>query len=161
MGNLFQNIVDDNLFNDWAATLDWLFNDKKFDATKGWTSGYVRSLTTKVQGICGFSKDKTYCHNAIKHLTFPTTRDKTILALFSNGDSECKDFIRHIRNGIAHGNTHCIRKKGELYIEIKDYDSTGKTQTAYFYFPISYITQVHKLYMDVEKSIKNKRKKVR
>ena len=157
MSNFFQNIVDNNLFNDWAATLDWLVNDNKFEKSKGWTSGYIGSLTKKIKRMNGFG-DETYSHTAIKELTFPQKQSNTIMALFSNGDSECKDFVRHIRNGIAHGNTRCFNQKGELFIEIKDYDSTGKNQTAYFYFPISYITQAHKLYMDVVRSIKNKKR---
>ena len=80
------------------------------------------------------------------------------MALFSNGQSECKDFIRHIRNGIAHGNTSCIKQNDELYIEIKDYDSTGNKQTAYLFIPINYITETHKLYKDVMRSFKNQRK---
>lgn len=158
MSNFFQNIVDNNLFNDWAATLDWLVNDNKFDEKNGWTSGYIGSLTKKIKKMNGFG-DETYLHTAIKNLTFPSNRSNTIMALFSNGDSECKDFIRHIRNGIAHGNARCFKQKCELFIEIKDYDSTGKNQTAYFYFPISYITQVHKLYMDVIRSIEKRKKR--
>ncbi|MBR5156980.1 MAG: hypothetical protein IKW59_04345 [Clostridia bacterium] len=159
MSKFFQNIIDNNLFINWAATLDWLVNDNKFDETKGWTSGYIGSLTKKIKRMDGFSEGKTYSHSAIKSLEFPLNRPTTIVALFSNGNSECKDFIRHIRNGIAHGNTQCFKTKGELYIEIKDYDSTGTKQTAYFYFPMYYITQTHKLYTDVMHSFEKKRKR--
>lgn len=156
MSKFFQNIVDNNYFNEWAATLDWLVNDNKFDVQKGWNAGYIGSLTKKIKRMNGFG-DKTYLHAPIKNLVF-TPNNSNTMALFSNGDSECKDFIRHIRNGIAHGNTRCLRKKGELYVEIIDYDSAGKKQTAYFYFPISYITQAHKMYMDVLHSIEKKKR---
>lgn len=157
MSNFFQKIVDYQLFNEWAETLDWLVDDNKFDETIGWTSGYIGSLSKKIQKLDGFSKDKTYCHLAIKNLSFPMQTTNAVVALFSNGNSECKDFIRHIRNGIAHGKTNCMKHNNELFIEIKDYDSSGSNQTAYFFFPIRYITQTHKLYKDVLRSLKNQK----
>ena len=158
MSTFFQNIVDYKLFNEWAETLDWLVDDNKFDKAIGWTSGYVGSLSKKIRKINGFSKDKTYCYTAMKKLTFPTACPDGVIAFFSNGGSECKDFIRHIRNGIAHGKTKCIKKNKELYIEVKDYDSTGINQTAYFFFPMDYITQIYKLYKCVMRSFKNQKK---
>ncbi len=157
MSRFFQDIVDHQLYTDWAQTLDWIVNDKKFDRNQGWTSGYIGALTKKIQKMPSFSKEKTYQYKPIKHLNFPKNRSKTIKVLFSNGASECKDLIRHIRNGIAHGNTVCFSNNNELYIEIKDFDSSGKNQTAYICFPMSYIIQIHKLYCDVKKSYERNR----
>ena len=159
MSKFFQSIVDYKLFDDWADTLDWLVDDNKFDEKNGWTSGYVGSLSKKIQKLDGFSKDETYCHWAIKNLVFPTEASNTIVALFSNGNSECRDFIRHIRNGIAHGNAQCIKRGNELYVEIKDYESKSSVQTAYLFFPISYISQTHKLYKEVKRSFEKQKDK--
>ena len=49
MSKFFQSIVDYKLFDDWADTLDWLVDDNKFDEKNGWTSGYVGSLSKKIQ----------------------------------------------------------------------------------------------------------------
>lgn len=65
MSKFFQNIVDNNYFNEWAATLDWLVNDNKFDVQKGWNAGYIGSLTKKIKRMNGFG-DKTYLHAPIK-----------------------------------------------------------------------------------------------
>ena len=69
MSNFFKNIVDYNLFDDLAETLDWLVDDNKFEEKDGWTSGYIGLLSKKIQKLDGFSKDRTYCHFAIKNLT--------------------------------------------------------------------------------------------
>ncbi len=31
MSRFFQDIVDHQLYTDWAQTLDWIVNDKNFD----------------------------------------------------------------------------------------------------------------------------------
>lgn len=165
MSSFFESLEEKNMFADWASTLDWLVDDKKFSAEKGWSSGYVGSLAKRVKKLSGFSEGSTYICTAIKNLHFPV-ENKIIngpYAIFSDGDGEAKSFIKHIRNGIAHGNSSCFIRKGELYIEIKDYsDSSHKHQTAYFFFPASYVVQVHDLYLKVKKSInKAKSKKER
>ncbi len=159
MNKFFQDIVDYNLFADWAKTLDWLCDDNKFKKEDGWTSGYVGALTKKIKKLPQFSEGDTYQYGAIKSLAFPNKACTKATAIFSNGSSESKDFVRHIRNGIAHGNTSCFKNSTELFIEIYDYDGPGGKQTAYMCFPLSYIVRTHNLYCEVKKSHdKNKKK---
>lgn len=71
--------------------------------------------------------------------------------LLGKSGSESRDFIRHIRNGIAHGKTKIVRKNAKLWVEIKD-NNTKKQQTAYLFMPIQYIYNVHKYYVEIDKS---------
>lgn len=152
MSNFFKEIVDYQQIYNLSETIDWLFDDNKFLAENGWRPEAVGRLTKKIKKLPYFGKDN-YKYDAVKNLRFPKRQCRTIKAFFSNGNSESKDFIRHIRNGIAHGNARCVDlKKNELYIEIKDYkDHSRKNQTAYILIPISYLNKVHCLYNEVER----------
>lgn len=164
MSGLFKTIVDYKLVNEWAEMLDWLFDENKFDKAKGWTSGYVGSLTKKIRKLSKFSKGNNYRYGSAMSLSFSNIdlkkSESNIEVAFSKNESEAKDLIKHIRNGIAHGRTNCFNYKGELFIEVKDFsDKSLKKQTAYICFPISYIGKIYKLYLDVEISIINNRHK--
>lgn len=154
MSNLFCRLVDENLYKDWAILLDWLFDDDKF---QNWSAGYVGSLTKKIKRLPLIGKD-TYCYESAKNIKFPkNVRNPKFLVLMTKGDGEAKDLIRHIRNGIAHGKTNILKINNELYIEIIDYTKKG-TQSAYICIPISYITQIQKLFLEVKKSKDNDKK---
>ena len=82
----------------------------------------------------------------------------------SKSESFARDLIRHIRNGIAHGESTVCNVDSELYIEVIDYSDKTKSpekQTAYLFIPLSYVTQFYKLYDDINKSIMNTTKKDR
>lgn len=157
MAKLFDGLVTEGLYYDWASLLDWMFDDEKFS---NWTSGYVGSLSKKIKKMPKLSKTN-YIYDSAKNLPFDKKHNKrSIKILLAKGDGEAKDFIRHIRNGIAHGKTSIIKKGDVLYIEIVDYSNSKKQkmQTAYIFMPISYISEIHKLYNDVKKSFENRRK---
>lgn len=165
LSTLFKELVSSNLIIDWAETLDWLFDDGKFSAKNGWNRGYTGQFAKKILKFEGFSKEETFITGAAKHLKFPLsgTKRKEPYVVLSERDGIAKDFVRHVRNGIAHGLTNTYKNnKGILYIEIIDYsDKDKENQSAYLAFPISYITKSHKAYQDVEKSIKNTKEKDR
>ena len=153
MGKLFNRLVDEGLYKDWASLLDWLFDDNRF---QNWSSGYVGALTKKIKQLPQIGND-TYFYDCAKKLVFPIERTAhNVLIMMTKGDGEAKDLIRHIRNGIAHGKTDVFKQNNELYIEIVDYSKSGN-QSAYLCMPIGYINKIHKLYQDVKKS-KGKKK---
>ncbi len=154
MSKFFQTMVDTNLYKEWAETIDWLVDDEKFDAKKGWSSSQLSKLTKQIHKLPNFSQGKNYIYGSQKNLAFPKKRTRKIQVIFSNGESESRDFIRHIRNGIAHGNTELFQTSNGLFIEIKDYNSSGTKQTAYICFPAEYIVSIHKLYVNIKKSLK-------
>ena len=146
MGRFFERLVDEGLYNEWALLLDWLFDDYRFS---NWSSGYVGSLTKKIKRLPYLGKE-SYIYDIAKNIQFPDNMNH-ICIMMTKGDSESKDLIRHIRNGIAHGKSKVYKKDQELYIEICDYTTKGM-QSAYIFIPLEYIGQIHKLYLDVKKA---------
>ena len=153
MEKIFETLVDENLYKEWAPLLDWLFDDDKF---VGWTSGYVGSLSKKIKRLEGIGK-KNYIYEKYTNISFPKEHSReTMKVIMVKGSGESKDLIRHIRNGIAHGRYNLFRKEGKLYIELLDYSNN---QTAYICIPLSYIKSIHILFIEIEKSRKNDRNK--
>ena len=161
MGKLFQDLVDNELLLDWANTLDWLFDDNRFSTDKGWNSGYVSQFTKRIKRFDGLSdKNGSFLVGKAEDLGFPQRigkeRRKPKVVMIK-GESIARDYVRHIRNGIAHGRSRIIRDSDELHIEIldfgKDGDAQKKNQTAYIFIPVSYITKSMQVYNEIERSI--------
>ena len=147
MSKLFVNQVNNGLLNSWASLLDWFFDDDKFD---GWTPYLLGRYTKRLKKMPGIGKNNYQC-DAIKNLSFPKRITKQKIKVLSGRHSgEAKDWVRHIRNGIAHGKTRTIKEPDELWIEIKDYNKSGD-QTAYMYFPISCIFKTFEIYKEIDK----------
>lgn len=147
MSKLFVNLVNAGLINSWASILDWLFDDEKFD---GWTPNLLGRYIKKLKKLPGLGENR-YKYDAIKNLSFPKRLTKQKIKFLSGRhDGEAKDWVRHIRNGIAHGKTRIIRETDELWIEIKDYSKSGD-QTAYIYLPISMIFKTFGIYNEINK----------
>lgn len=122
----FKSILTDKSLipNWWVANLDWIFDDKKFERTVGWTKGPRRSLTN-------------YINKNISNTSIIKKGDKIkppkegLYAIFTSDDCECISFMRHIRNSIAHNNATIVTSKKKKYIRFTDYsDNTRKNQTA-------------------------------
>lgn len=156
MNKLFNNLVNEGLLNSWAEMLDWLFDDNRFSAEDGWTIGYVGAFIKKVKRMHNF-KSNNYQYGAIKNLKFPSTDKREPIIIHSKGKGESRDLIRHIRNGIAHGRTKISRLKGELYIEIFDYNKDGQ-RTAYIFISLGQLQLIYKAYTAVKKSKENAKK---
>lgn len=152
MANFFYSLVDYNLINRWGEVLDWLFDDNRFDNNNGWNSKMSGQLTRKIGKLEKIEK-RNFIHDSIRNLTFPDSyydRNETNVSIIisNNTGSKCKDLVRHIRNGIAHGHTRCKNIDGTPYIEILDYNKN--TQTAYIYMPIDYIAQIYDMYVSIK-----------
>ncbi len=147
MAHLFRRLDEISIYQDWADLFDWLFDDNRF---KNWTSGYVGSLAKKIKRLPHVGNN-TYRYAKVDEVVFPTSQNnRTFCILMTRGDGEAKDLIRHIRNGIAHGNAKIVNVSGERYIEILDYSKGGR-QSAYLCIPVSYIQQIYQLYEDVNR----------
>ena len=147
MSKLFVNLVNNGLINSWASLLDWFFDDEKFDE---WTPNQLGRYIKKLKKLPGLGEN-SYKYDAIKNLSFPKRLIKRKIKFLSGRHGgEAKDWVRHIRNGIAHGKTRIIRETDELWIEIKDYNKSGY-QTAYMYFPMSLIFRTFEIYKEIDK----------
>lgn len=170
MSKFFNCLVSEKLINDWASTLDWLFDDLKFSKDRNWNGGYTSSFTKKIKKIKYLSdkENRVIYRTKIKHTEFPNqckmNNKRTPYVMMLQGDGFARDLVRHIRNGIAHGETSIKKVCDELYIEILDFSDKSKTpgkQTAYLFMPLSYITQFYRIYDDINNSIMNTKKKDR
>lgn len=117
------------------------------------------SFTKKVKRLSQIGNNN-YSYEAIKNLSFPSSKSKTIQIIHSKGEGEGRDLVRHIRNGIAHGKTEITKPKGILHIKILDYNKNGE-QTAFIYIPLNHILEIYNAYQEVEKSKNNSIKKRR
>lgn len=90
-------------------------------------------------------------------MKFPKKAARFPQIWIGNGNSEGRDWVRHIRNGIAHGNTTVRRIKDEYVVEMIDFHTDGKTQTAYILMPLNYLMEIMNCYIEVEKKKRKKR----
>ena len=141
----FRDLVNQSLIDVWAENIDWLLNDNKFSK---WTKNDKSSYTRFIKNY--------FKNNSIDYKTFKITElknlnvRKTMYVYINSNISESIDIVRHIRNGIAHGN--CNIKKGKnkiLYLVIIDYNKS-KDITAKLCVPIDAITNIRLLYKKVK-----------
>lgn len=155
MSKFIKRLVDENLIQDWADTIDWLLSNDRFTEEKGWDKNKKNKFTRTAKKMMSLPKDN-YIHESLKNISFSdimkrSKKTKTCYIVMAGSGPFCTDLVRHIRNGIAHGHTE-IRKAGsKLYIEILDYsDNTQKTQTAYIFLPLTCIPDLQKIYVTIE-----------
>lgn len=164
MEGFFSLLVDKDLYRSWAKTLDWLFDDNRFSKEKGWTPSQVGKFTKKAKKLLEIKKENFVCAK-LDLIDFPENRQyHSPIILMGLDNSEGRALVRHIRNGIAHGKTSINKEKDELYIEIKDYGKTlgiPSGQTAYLYFPLSYIHKLYELYVEIENAWNKDRSKTK
>ena len=159
MNDFFQNVMGEHLLNSAPAMFDWLFDDGKFDGPI-WSTGTKRKFSNRVMKLEGFGKT-TFKRKTARE-SYPETRakrnrPKKPYAIFSSGGSLGQDFVRHIRNGIAHGNARLFKSGTVDYIEIYDYGSKEQ-QTAYIVMPLVNLSRIYSIYLDVSKSVTNRKK---
>lgn len=149
MGQLINRLVSENLINEWAEILDWLFDENRFSSQKGWIPNRIGLFTKRVKRQLNI-KDANYKCGSAKDLCFKADPKENAM-IFSRSGSEGKDIIRHIRNGIAHGRCEIKKSRNALFIQIEDYNPSGN-QTAYMYVPLDSIRTIHTIYKEIEKS---------
>ena len=112
----------------------------------------------------GFSKatfKKKVSTESYPKLRTKRNRHRKPFAMFSSSGSLGQDFVRHIRNGIAHGHAEVYKAAGVDYVEITDYmkgKDTDPIQTAYIAIPLSYLDSILRLYREVEEGSSHQKK---
>lgn len=164
MGQFFQDLYKLDKKQDWDKILDWLFDDNRFSNDIGWNKDKSQKFTVEIKREKGFSKlENNYFYLPLKKLDCNSLKHSyrkkncPFLILQKGDDGESKGLIRHIRNGIAHGNAHIISQKNP-FIEIIDINKV-KQQTAYIYIPLMYIQDLFILYLELLNSNQKQKKK--
>ena len=158
---LFKCIHERDLLADYAEAFDFVFSEEKFDSYLWDNKNKVQSFTKGLHKLRGWNKH-TLQYVPSKEMSFPSMGSWKSLhgpcVYMKRGTSEGRDFLRHLRNGIAHGRNEVYIKDGDLYLELADYrDASCKKQTAYFLIPLSYLIDVWKLYTIRENQWKRKK----
>ena len=162
MRHFFTDLVNEKLIDDICIILDWLFDEGKFPENRKWNPGYVSSYSKKVKKL--ITNGGTFDYNSKRKMRYLNNREECPCVYISGSDSLARDLIRHIRNGIAHGRCELYKAGKYRFIEIYDYsDSSGnpEKQTAYLNVPIGFLLALHETYTNMEKSIRNTKKKDR
>lgn len=113
MEKFFKYLKSSALLNDFAEALDWLFDDQKFSEERNWNRGYVSKYTKKIkaQEHLSNAENRVYYGKCIAK-DFEKNDDRLPYITMKSGDSFARDLMRHIRNGIAHGNANIIIRNG-------------------------------------------------
>ena len=148
MSNLLRSLEKKNLLYKYIDDIDWFLNGKFFEPSHRWTKkrkdSFTRRISKLIEKECQTGSASTLDFTPINH---HSKQKKTV---FTDGNGKGLSFLKHIRNGIAHGHANLYFPKTP-YIEIRDYQKSGE-QTAYFYIPLDYLTKIIKIYRFVETS---------
>lgn len=157
MYSFLANLINSSNYNEVAQIIDWLVNDDKFEV-QGWDKNKTSEYTKEIKKIEGFKSD-FYFHGGQKDLQYPKNSLRHFAIYMQNDGAECKDLVRHIRNGFAHGNVKARTISKEKFIEIYDYGKSNRTdkpsgQTAYILVPVNFIKQLYVVYERIRKKKK-------
>lgn len=150
MGTLFHDVESKHLEPNWAFIIDWLFDETRFESDS-WNSNAKGRFTRAISSSRFFDESsfgkKTRVH---KYPIYNSKRNrkKKPFAVFSSRESLGVDFLKHIRNGIAHGNAEWYTANGKDYIQIRD--SHNGHQTGFIAIPISYLNEFRLIYVNIE-----------
>lgn len=147
MDQFFSFIESHSLYPDLSSSLDWLFDESKFDNSH-WSSMRKGLLSSSIRDKL-FPKPNSFQIKSTQDIeSHPSENTQTVppFALFT-GKVLCVDLIRHIRNGIAHGHSTCYTENNTHYMKLQDFHNAKLT--AYIEIPILDITALHKLYVEI------------
>lgn len=147
--NLLTYLERESILSSYVGAIDWWLAEGKF---RGWDARKVAAFTRKLHNFSGLNIADIH-HGSLKNLKFPKKVRKYPQLYLSEGISEGRDWIRHIRNAIAHGNVTIKRHSdGTILAEMKDYKLDQITQTAYILFPLVYLNDIKTRYEMIKKS---------
>ena len=148
-------IVKHGLAEKWAPALDWYLSPKHFEH-ENWKT-YISVFTKRIKRL-DYLKNVEIKYGKEGTLTFPakTPKSTRIILEQTSKDSKSvgKDFVRHIRNGIAHGRAKFLKIRDDDFVEIKDYSDDKQTrQTAYILVHRDCLISIYDLYLDIKKRV--------
>ena len=130
MNRLFHDLAKNNRLTERAEKLDWLFDESKFFLKEKWTQGRITRLTKRIQEIMYAEIGKGIQECTGKGLDSLSIDKGHSCAYRTSPNSISRDFIRHIRNGIAHGHCTLYKKNKRYFVEIIDCKPAKKSNQA-------------------------------
>lgn len=144
--DLISFLVSKKLIADYSKFLDWILDDKRIERL-GKTS--KARFIKKIKKLEGIGTDNYHCCNSKEIALLFKKKKDGIVILFSKNAAESSDFLRHIRNSIAHKHLFVCTHKNDYYIESSDF-SRGK-QTSYICMPLGYLLKIFNIYECIKK----------
>lgn len=138
-------ILKDKSFADYAEALDWFFSEDRYG--DNWNSIKASRLTKHLKKRLPLMSSKNgYQYKNVSQFVDGESNKQPIIQHLSH-DSEGKDLIRHIRNGIGHGRAKIKYLNSTQYIILTDYSNSN--QTAYMNIPLEYLLIIHNVYKSI------------
>ena len=128
---------------EYGDVLDWWLSEGKFD---NWKRVEVTRFTKSLHRLSGLSLKRDLHYASAKQLKFPKKAVRWPQLWLAKGDGEGKDWVRHIRNGIAHGHVEVRIIKGKELVEITDYSKSKNKQTAYILMEMEWLKDIWERY---------------
>ena len=161
--DFFSFLSNYNFIDEYAEIFDWIFNDNKFPKLIWDNPNKVKAFTKALHKLDKLSPNSIH-YDAKCRLDFPIHSETFPCIYMAKGSSEGRDWLRHIRNAIAHGKVKVIHKaedgKSGILIELLDFgkiENDDSGQTAYMLIPLEYLIDIHKIYFDKEKQWKKEK----
>ncbi len=158
MANVFfKELSDKGWLDDWVEILDWLLTNNEDRLPQSWSKGKVGTFTKRIKSKSSLTgKIKKVTQEQLEILAKNARQNKCQIALKS--DFAIRDFLRHMRNSIAHGRAGFIMQKNETYIEMKDFKTNNEDYpTAYIFMPANCVKEIYGIYREIDKSVNNDR----
>ena len=162
---LFSVLSERNLIDEYTKLFDWIFDENKLPSMKWDNRNKVQAFTKALHKLDRLSPANIH-YDAKGRLNFPEHSEVFPCIYMSRDSSEGKDWLRHIRNALAHGHVKVIYNedagKTGILLELLDFgkvEADKGGQTAYMLIPLEYLAEIKKIYSDKEKQWrKNKAK---
>jgi len=152
MPKFFSDLNKYKMLEEWTEILDWLLDDSRFSNERGWNKNTKDRFTNKAKKVENLQKEN-WIYNTQKLMKWNVVQPSKPFVQMQKGSGQGEDLIKHIRNGIAHGQTSIRKKQGELWLEIKDYnDNLKQKQTAYLWIPMKYLGYWKNIYKEIEQA---------
>ena len=147
MNKFFTHALGNGLIPDEAEVLDWIFSDDKFSGP-WWDKSAKAQFADEIKKL--FAKGEF--RRRRKGHSYSEFEERFKLhrmpcALFASSDSMGKDFVKHIRNAIAHGQVDIEASDGYAIFR----DKGGKGQASFIAIPLDYLIKIYGFYKEIEK----------
>lgn len=134
----FLTALRNNKLENYYSDVDWYLQGHQFGNL--WNVSAKKEMGCYIKQFPGVSANK-YGDDKRENISFYQRGDykflKPPIVQFARGETKAQDWVRHIRNSIAHGNCFLIKNKDGFYLELLDYikNKRLKRRTCLFPFP--------------------------
>ena len=151
MSAFFEELSRIGKLSSCAKLFDWLFDETRFDH---FTQTDITRITTVVHKLLTKEKIKYLPMSRLQMFSYSPCSESEQVFAFQTSKSAGRDFIRHIRNGIAHGQASISIIKKESCVRIVDYYDHVEKEKLSSYIRIPLKTFISILQLSQNKGVK-------